>query len=155
MSTTTIEEVCPSCGDFVNSLNPSTGFCLDCSPKVCSRCGGVPSIGHNVCIKCQRQVWWDRNADALELYLSQGYSLSKARSRIEEDNRAICIACSQPIPGRSRQTTLFCTRTQRCKTAKRRYTWKIEKGMAQDLALEAVVEALIRERKEGENLRTC
>jgi hypothetical protein len=140
---TTAIEVCPNCGDFTESLNESTGFCRECSPKVCSRCGEVPpSIGHSLCIQCQRETWWERNADQLEVYLSQGISLSDAREKIENENRAICISCGTPIPGRHRESTIFCSRTEECRRAKRSYIWKIEKGMPKDLALEEVVEQL-------------
>jgi hypothetical protein len=142
-----IEEVCPSCGEFTLGLNALTGFCLECSPYSCSRCGGFTgNNGHKLCIRCQREEWWERNADQIELYLSRGMSLSEARGRIRRENRAVCISCAQPIPGRSRQTTIFCTRTQACKTAKRRYLWNIQKGIPRDLALEqALQERMIDE----------
>jgi hypothetical protein len=139
-------EVCPSCGDFVNSLNPRTGFCLDCTPRVCSRCGGVVSRGHHECIRCQRVKWWEENADRLELYISRGLSLSEARRKIKNENRAICISCASPIPGRHRQSTLFCSRTYECRKAKRSYLWKVEKGVPRDIALEQVVHQLIIEQ---------
>lgn len=142
LKSTTVE-VCPNCGDFTESLNETTGFCKKCSPRVCSRCGEVPpNDGHSLCIACQRELWWERNADQLEVYIAQGQTLSEARERIEVENRAICISCSQPIPGRHRETTLFCARTEQCRKAKRSYIWKIEKGIPRDLALEEVVEQL-------------
>lgn len=140
-------EVCPSCGEFTDMLNSATGFCLECSPRQCSRCESVISNGHSFCIKCQRELWWERNADQIELYIYQGYSLRQARRLIVDENRAVCIACSEAIPGRNRETTLFCSRHKSCKTAKRRYLWKIEKGVPKDIALEQVLEQL----REGDN----
>jgi hypothetical protein len=75
-----------------------------------------------------------------------GFSFIDAKKRINDENRAICVICGKEIPGRSRETTLFCTRTQKCRTAKRSYLWKIEKGMPRDIALEAVISQLVTEQ---------
>ena len=142
-NTTIVDFVCPSCGDFTDDLNANTGFCYKCSPKICPRCGrDCKNNGHNLCIKCQRALWWERNAGRIEEFMSLGYTLRQARKLIVDENRAVCISCSESIPGRSRETTIFCSRYQRCRTAKRSYLWKIEKGVPRDLALEETIEQL-------------
>jgi hypothetical protein len=144
-------EVCPNCGDFCATLNPRSGFCLDCSPKECSRCGGVVGNAHNLCTKCRRAKWWEDNADQLELYISRGLPLSEAKRKVNNENIAICVSCSEQISGRHKQSTLFCSRHQQCKTAKRSYLWKCEKGVPRDIALEQVIHALLLRELTNDN----
>src|SRR5215831_9979991 len=134
-------DVCPSCGDFVNELNPATGFCLSCSPLNCMRCGNERTTpGHKFCITCQRTNWLERNADALEKEMAEGQSFRQAIEIVSRENRATCIICGSAIVGRSKASTIFCTKTSACRRARGRYSKLIErKGFSKDLALEVVL----------------
>jgi hypothetical protein len=151
-------ELCPNCGDFVEYLNDVTGFCLQCSPPTCERCHGNPNInGRNgevfkseskvifksgkwLCRFCIRELWIERNADVIEEYMLGGLEYHQAVKKVRENNRAVCIVCAQPIQGRNRSETLFCTRTAKCRTAKRKYLWRIQRyNMKPEEALEEVL----------------
>lgn len=153
------EFVCPSCGNFVRDINDETGWCLTCSPPSCSRChGGIHTDGRNgatyvsdseviwksgrwLCRKCIRELWVEHNADRIEEFMLIGLSYHQAVRRVKNENRAVCVVCSSPIPGRHRAQTLFCKRTKACRTAKSKYLWKINHyGMSPEDALEEVLQ---------------
>ncbi len=131
-------EVCPSCGAFVDALN-SSGWCNECNP-VCARCGGVLTSTHKLCIACQREAWLIRNADAIERYMREGQTYTQAKQQVSDDNRAVCVMCGQPVIGKNRNQTLFCTRTEECRRARFRYNYRVQRGMRQDEALEQILE---------------
>jgi len=128
--------VCPECGEFVASLNPSTGWCFDCSPVNCERCGGPRTSDHKFCISCQRLNWLERNADRIEELISEGYTFSQAKSKILGENRAICIICSSEIPGKHKSNTLFCKKNKGCRKARKIFFALVSNGMPQSEALE-------------------
>lgn len=129
-------EVCPNCGDLVEALNYDTGWCSECSPSVCSKCGGPRTSDHKLCIGCQRANWYERNADQLERYIAQGLTLSEAKSKIIRENRAICVVCSSEIPGKHKSNTLFCKKNQECRKARWLYQERLRKGLPKEQALE-------------------
>jgi hypothetical protein len=127
--------VCPNCGDFAE-LNNITGWCYECSPATCDKCNGPRTSDHKLCIGCQREAWYERNADQLECYIAQGLNLNEAKSKIISENRAICVVCSSPIPGKHKKDTLFCKKNKECRQAKWRYSWAVRKGKSKEAALE-------------------
>jgi hypothetical protein len=129
-------EVCSNCGDFVERLNEETGWCYSCSPPTCNKCGGPRTSDHKVCIGCQREAWYERNAEQLEEYISKGLSLSEAKSKIIGENRAICVVCSSSIPGKHKKNTLFCKKNEECRKSRWKYLERIKQGKSQEEALE-------------------
>jgi hypothetical protein len=132
-------EVCSNCGSFCSALNERTGWCYECSPPTCNRCGGDRTSTNKYCIGCQRTLWLERNADRLEEYMASGLSLSEAKSTILRENRAICVVCSSEIPGKHKRDTLFCKKNRECRKAKWRYKWAVRHGKTQTEALEAAL----------------
>lgn len=143
-------EICPSCGSFADKLNELTGWCIECSPPCCQRCGGELIKG-TLCQKCAKEQWLAFFADEIEYFLSEGFSYSQAIQEIYNRNRAVCVVCAAPIPGRSQATTLFCAKNEGCRKARRRYHKLVyEKGMTRSLALEQVlVEQVLGELREA------
>jgi hypothetical protein len=130
-------DVCPECGNFCDApLNESTGWCSDCSPPVCNRCGGPRTSDHKLCISCQRLQWIERNADQLEEYIALGFTFSEAKRKITSENRAICVVCTSPIPGKHKKNTLFCKKNEECRKARWRYLERVKQGKPKAEALE-------------------
>lgn len=116
-------EVCSNCGDFVERLQDSTGWCPSCSSptsRYCS-CGTELTNGKSKCGSCRYELFLTTNADALEYYLAKGYTLEAAKQQVFADNRPNCICCGEPIHGGRQGAAFFCSRYKRCKSAKRRY----------------------------------
>jgi len=129
-------EVCPECGNFCDALNEHTGWCYQCSPPNCDKCGGPRTSDHKTCISCQREAWVIRNADRLEELIAQGLDYSNAKSKIVSENRAICVVCSSEIPGKHKQNTLFCKKNKECRKARKRYIRGLGNGKSKVESLE-------------------
>lgn len=121
-------DLCPSCGNFVDSLLEETGWCYPCSgiapSKRCIRCNKLTDRGRH-CRSCAYILWLLRNADKIEeIMASEGITARSARKICEELNRPICLSCKQPIKGGQRfGTPLFCTKTEACVKARNAYHW--------------------------------
>jgi hypothetical protein len=132
-------EVCPNCGSYVDELNEEEGWCYDCAPARCKKCGGERTSTNKYCISCQRENWYERNAEQLEAYMAKGLTLSEAKSKIIRENRAICVVCSSEIHGKHKSNTLFCLKNKECRRARKKYFTFIAQGQSKE---EALTEAL-------------
>lgn len=142
------EHYCPSCGEWVNSLNENTGWCVNCTPthhpdsRSCPTCGVVIPIHHNhrLCSQCKAEEWLAKHADSIELYMMVGWSFAAAKRQVINDIRPNCVICDTPISG-GNADALFCTAQKECRTAQRRYRLYREKGMTKEQAVEAAIKA--------------
>lgn len=139
-------EVCPSCGKFITVLNEETGWCYECSPPICSICGGQPHFDHRfkdpviapgseviykfgklICRRCIKNQWLVDHADEIEYHMTRGLGFTKACEAVNLDNRAVCVICDEHIVGRHKARTLFCTRHKRCRKAQSKYKRLMER----------------------------
>jgi hypothetical protein len=122
MSAQVQELMCPNCGTW-GELNEYTGFCIKCSTGQCNSCGATfqPDRNRYICPYCRREAWYHKYADQIESLLLLGFTLDKARELISRDNAARCTSCGGVIEKGRRSETLFCTKTEKCRKAKRRY----------------------------------
>lgn len=137
------QELCPSCGDFVNQLNDTTGFCDSCSGDnraQCMACGEkfvADQPYRKLCRSCRDERWLERHADELEDLLSYGARIAFAKRQVYRENRPLCIACGDPIKGVAKGA-LFCTRTIDCRRWRRRYKTLREKYNSESRAKKEV-----------------
>jgi hypothetical protein len=142
----TLEEYCPSCGDWVNYLvfNHDTGWCNSCSgtqdhqPR-CIHCGSVlqPEHGRTTCHTCRLERWLTKHADELEfLVVVKGYTIAQARLVIVKMIRPICQCCGKPIKG-AKEGALFHQRAEfkRCRQAYVKYRSLVRQGLTTEEAL--------------------
>lgn len=127
-----LDEYCPSCGNFVRALAEETGWCPDCSQQsghhyslrdgTCVRCGGTftPDGIHIVCSSCRKEAWLIANADAIEEQLKEGVDYLTAIREVKTSIRAICLCCGEVIKGRRADRTYFCREKPACRSAARR-----------------------------------
>ena len=94
-----MNEVCPSCGDFVDTLNEYTGWCKDCDARLvlskpCIKCGETKPVAdnfyrhrlckdgyRNTCKACntlERREWRQANLDRDNENWRRGYYRRKA-----------------------------------------------------------------------------
>lgn len=120
------EEVCPSCGNFVDHLDIETGFCLECLGISQSQCLGCTKPFHKdtphrkLCATCRDERWLERHADELEEFLVYGARMAFAKREVYKRNRPVCIVCSKPIKGAAEGAS-FCTATIECRRWRKRY----------------------------------
>jgi predicted Zn-ribbon and HTH transcriptional regulator len=140
------KEVCPNCGEFVDTLDKETGWCFVCSPQFCNKCGNEfkERQARKICSTCRSQEWIADNADAIEVYTAQGYSFTQARVKVLEQRRAICHCCHKPIKGGRQGVHIFCRTSVRCRKAKRRFR-TLRERYPREIALQFVVQELLRE----------
>lgn len=122
MSVPLAAEVCPSCGEFVRKLDSQTGWCSDCT-------GDAQEVSNFLSV----------NADHIEHYILQGFTLKQAIKRVYVERRPICAVCSKPMP-RTKSTAVICRRTKECRRVSRRYVYLYrEKGLSKAEALAAAL----------------
>jgi len=120
-------EVCPNCGDLVDVLNDTTGWCDSCSgvtpSNSCIRCG--QEIGSGIrCSRCKYLFWLDCNADQIErLMATDGIKASKAKRLVIEQNRPKCLSCGEPIHRGMKDRDLFCNTKPECRRAGNAYDY--------------------------------
>src|SRR4051794_6916074 len=124
--------VCPNCGKYAD-LTEMTGWCAECSPSICTRCGN--SFAHDtprriVCSTCREKRWLEENADRIEDHIIDGLSYTAAKTAVRRENRPICLCCGVKIV-----KGFFCTTKPDCRKAFHRYKWRLSKGMTQERAL--------------------
>lgn len=120
-------EICPSCGEFKEELEPVTGWCTECSglanKVMCLSCGegfSKDASHRKLCPKCRNERWLARNADQLEILLLHGFTISVARRQVYVANRPRCLSCGAVLAG-ARNGAQFCTKTPECRSWRRRY----------------------------------
>jgi ribosomal protein L32 len=132
-----IVEVCPQCGDFVLELLRDTGWCRDCSPKRCERCGKEIKLdqkSRRLCSWCRRNEWFERNFDLIEEFLVIGFSLSEAILRTKDLKFPRCLNCGNVI-----NRGHFCSEEE-CRKAYHRYKWnRWERKMSEEQALREAI----------------
>lgn len=138
------EQLCPSCGEFVDELDDGSGFCLSCTygetRRNCLACSDrftADQPHRKLCPKCRDERWLARHAEELEIYLSYGARIEFAKRQVYYENRPVCIACGQPIKGAADGAN-FCTRTIECRRWRRRYRTLRERYSDQKKALAEV-----------------
>lgn len=120
------QEICPSCGGLFYELDDVTGWCPECAGVTtvsCLSCGegfAKDAAHRKLCPKCRDERWLARNADAMEVLLRHGYSIGNARQQVYEHNRPHCLSCGAVLVG-ARNGAQFCTKTQECRSWRRRY----------------------------------
>jgi hypothetical protein len=140
-------EFCIQCGKEVEQLNPTTGWCITCSPDQCLNCGEKLKSSSVYCNKCKKLFWLEAHADELEELMGTGLSFTSSIQRIRNENRPVCLCCELPIPharSSDKRPTKFCQRTAQCKSARRRYR-TLQEGklsLPASIALEQVLREL-------------
>lgn len=132
-------EVCPSCGDFVSELRSVTGWCDECSgttDNVCIDCGkSFENDGNRKrCSTCRHWNWIVRNADAIEEYIKQAYTLKESIAQVKEDNKPQCKNCGTTIT-----KGIFCMDKIECRRAYHRYHSYRYFGQDEDTALRRAI----------------
>ena len=151
-------ELCPVCGEFVEELNDRTGFCSNCSndrDKTDGRCigknnqcGAHVDGSHKFCWNCRQEYWLLRHINAIERYMASPTNLTflQAEQKVKEDNDSIlnCWCCGEEIKAAANGQSYFCTKTVRCRTARRRlkYLMYDRPRLPKQTALEKVMEEL-------------
>lgn len=117
------DEYCSECCNFVAVLNPSTGWCDECTRKngyeylitlSCPNCGRENSDG-KICSRCKYELWLGRNADSIELVMAVKVISYRAAERVVLiKNRPICQSCGKPIKGGQKGRHFFCTKNPEC-----------------------------------------
>src|SRR4051812_2924599 len=134
------DEICPSCGKFVASLLPSTGWCVPCSlpiilgdegggginrndrTRICTGCGEpVDGLYRRKCRECRDADWLLEHADEIDRCLANGLSVYKARQILRKHyrNDQRCLCCEGPMNKATKGTAYFCNKPQ-CRTAQNR-----------------------------------
>lgn len=148
-----LEEVCPSCGDYVTYIAPSTGWCFTCTfnqPEddseggvKCTNCDRPTDKSHKLCRTCRHNSFLEKHGDEIDLCLAMGASLTRALQMIRQNEQIQCKSCGGLMRKASNGNNYFCTKKQECRTAQRKLKYFIyEKGMARNEALSKVLEAI-------------
>lgn len=144
-----LEELCPSCGEWVNYLafDHDVGWCRECSGREdgqprCTKCGGVVQLAHGrtTCPGCRQETWFEKHGDELEyLVVAKGYSLAQARLAIVKMIRPVCCACGKPIKG-AKDGALFhqASEYKRCRQAYGKYRNLVRQGLTTNEALATI-----------------
>lgn len=151
------DEICPSCGKL-KTLNEVSGFCLLCTKDrfpnsaICEKCGTIEQHRgqyRRYCNWCQRNRWFEENANTIEFYMRAGLTYSMAIVKVLFDNRPTCFVCGDKIKGGSKGTTKFCTAKAECKREARYYKFlRLNQGKSKQEALEIISERITARSKQ-------
>jgi hypothetical protein len=127
-----LDEVCPRCGDFA-VLMANTGWCEECS-------GPINATELN---QFKLEHYLAHNADELEYYIAQGFSLNASVDKLHHSNgRPVCIVCGTTIK-RAKRSSIFCRQTDMCRKYARRYIYLYQhKGLSKVEALAQIFSEL-------------
>lgn len=135
------DELCPNCGEWVETLYTVTGWCKSCTLDVypnhgiCIDCGKLfPSIGfiHKDCAYCRELKWQEKHKDIINKYLAQGLNKHEAINATRKEVRPKCITCGDSI-----RQGKFCRKKAACRSA-RAFHYKARKnGATEEEALNA------------------
>lgn len=121
-------EVCPNCGELVDTLTTDEGWCKECAGP------------HQLLDKLE--VFLSANADHIEHYMANGSSLYQAIDNLRLDVAPTCLSCGVVIK-HGRRDALFCTKTPQCRSSRRRYIYLYQtKGLSKSEALGKVLSQL-------------
>lgn len=132
-----LNELCPNCGNFVDSLNENTGFCGSCSGVGDS--SGFPTPTN----KAERlELWLCQNADIIEsLMLEERLTAKDAIKKVAQDSVPRCQCCGNEMPHTTAGRHIFCTKNDNCNKARRYYKYLVyEKGIEKDEARKSALE---------------
>lgn len=146
------DSFCPNCGNW-KPLVEETGFCLACTREqnpdllVCENCESTFKADgqfRRFCPRCRTSERLEREANAIEVRLAQGYSLSVSVEYVKREQTPICLCCGNRIKGGTRGRHFFCRERRKCKTAARRYKWYREYHLlGKEEAINKVLESLV------------
>jgi predicted RNA-binding Zn-ribbon protein involved in translation (DUF1610 family) len=128
----TEQEFCPDCGNFVDALNETTGFCYDCTPL--SQQTPQPEAS-------RIERWLMKYADTIEFVMQKEQTTAKlAILEVHATYRATCIICNRQIRHGTHGRHFICNSTPACKKARRRYKYLIyDKGFTKEEATAAIL----------------
>ena len=144
------DSFCPGCGKY-KALVELIGLCIDCCKErfpnhaVCANCGKIEPRGQfrTLCNYCQRNKWFEENANALESYMRAGLTYSMAVVKVMFDNRPTCFCCADKIKGGNKGKDTFCTSKAECRREARYYKFLVlNKGKTREEALEIISERI-------------
>lgn len=118
---------------------------------VCEVCGRIESRGQfrTICQSCEREAWFAKHADRIEIYMSIGMTFSMACVKVRLDNRPICLSCGYKIRGGTKGRHFFCRTTPQCKSAYIKFkNYKSKNGLSKEEALSRTLGWLDERRKE-------
>lgn len=136
-----LNELCPSCGNFVDYLIESTGFCGSCSIGVGVFDDKVPTPIKSE--KAQRlELWLTENADTIEdIMLSDNLTAKEAIRLIVQNGKPTCQCCGDEMPHTTAGRHIFCTKKPQCRKARRYYRYLVyEKNVSKGDALNKTLE---------------
>lgn len=139
MAVNALSELCPSCGNFVDSLLETTGFCETCSNGVGVFLVKTPTPS----AKAQRlELWLRENADIIEdIMLADNITAKDAIRILAQDAVPVCQVCGDEMPHTTPGRHIFCTKKEECRKARRYYRYLVyEKGIEKDHALRNTLE---------------
>jgi hypothetical protein len=134
-----LNELCPSCGNFVDALYESTGFCESCSNGV-----GVFDIKTPTpnAKQIRLELWLTENADTIEdVMLADNITAKDAIRILAQNDKPVCQICGDDMPHTTPGRHVFCKKREGCRKARRYYSYLVyEKGIEKDHALRNTLE---------------
>jgi hypothetical protein len=132
-----INELCPNCGNFVDSLNDVTGFCGSCS--------GVGEFTQSPTPNdkaLRLELWLTEKSDIIEsVMLTDRVTAKVAIKKLAQDSVPRCQCCNEPMPHTTAGRHIFCSKNDKCKKARRYYKYLVyEKGIDKDEARNTALE---------------
>jgi predicted amidophosphoribosyltransferase len=123
-------ELCPSCGGWVEKLDPGSGWCSECT---------LECHPDHTFSKHRWEMFLARHADRLEELMHQGLFLTSAMQVIRNEIRPNCVICGTPLKGGNRgRPARFCGKHEYAWYRLRRYR---NQGFNQSEALQKVIDA--------------
>jgi hypothetical protein len=137
-------EICPSCGGFVQQLDPISGWCETCirthrkknCTYLCERCSNEfkSRTARPFCAVCRRLNWLEHHADEIEEYIEKGLDFEAAKEEVRSDTKPICLGCNAPLP----KNGFFCTKPE-CRKLYDKFRRLKDKGMSEEEALKEII----------------
>src|SRR5580765_1641887 len=116
LALTPLDELCPACGNFVESLDEETGFCGDCNKLygVGSVTVKDPTSSNHV---SRVELWLLENATKIENVMQDfGVKARYAIKIVAAQNAVVCECCGEFIPHATPGRHFFCGKHPNCKS---------------------------------------
>lgn len=132
-----LNELCPSCGEFVDELIEETGFCRECS--------GVGDSSESPTLNGKakrRELWLRENADIIEGVMLDAQTTAKdAIIRLAVNEVSRCECCGEEMPHTTVGRHFFCSKHEKCRKARRYYKYLVyEKNVKKEEARKTAIE---------------